>query len=242
MASDPASLPDLASIDWRWLLPLVAILSAAALWFIRRRWFTERGADSYDEEEEDAALTQPTPPPGPKLAPSAPRPAQIIKSDETIGLTLEVMRLSATLVSTTLVYKLTVANLLEEPIGPIVIAGDMIAAHASLPVEQQLATDGQLLELRHEIPALASGESIEIAGELRLPLSSINPIRSGTALLFIPLVRFRAEAKGSSMVSAFAIGDTPQVATASLLPFRLDLGPRVYSRISQRRIAALPRS
>ncbi len=244
LASDPASVSAQSSNIWLWLLPLVAILSAGALWFLRRRWFTTSESD-YDADEDVAPepsppVAHPSPPPAPKPVVSAASAAPLVLTDESIGLTLDVIRLSATLMNTTLAYKLTVTNHGDEPLVSIVIAGDMVAAHASLPVDQQLATDGQILELRHEIPALSSGDSVECSGEMRLPLAAINPIRSGSSLLFIPLVRFRAEAGETSVLSAFAVGETPRSATAGLSPFRLDLGPRVYSQISQRRIEAVP--
>jgi len=116
----------------------------------------------------------------------------------------------------------------------------MIGAHGAVPVEQQLATDGQPLELRHEIARIEPGERIELSGELRLPLAQINPIRSGAIALFVPLARFRAEATGATTLATFVVGELQQTsASAALLPFRLDLGPRIYSQVSQRRIDPL---
>ena len=120
------------------------------------------------------------------------------------------------------------------------VAGDMIAAHASMPVEQQLATDGQPLELIDDIGVIAPGEQAELRGEFRVPLSSIQPIQAGSALLYIPLARFRVEADEVTTLATFAIGETPPVAKAALLPFRLDLGPRVWAKISQRQVDRQP--
>jgi hypothetical protein len=144
--------------------------------------------------------------------------------------------MSATLVNATLTWKLTIENRGSSKLNSVMVAGDMMAAHASLPVEQQLATDGQPLELIDELPGIQPGGQAELSGEFRVPLSSINPIKAGSALLFIPLLRFRVEADGASTLATFAIGETPPVAAAALLPFRLDLGPRVWPRISHRQV------
>ncbi|HVR90956.1 MAG TPA: hypothetical protein VHG29_07675 [Novosphingobium sp.] len=169
----------------------------------------------------------------PLLAPQrAPTPA-----DTVLAMALEATRLSATLLNTTLQYRLRLTNHTAAPLGPITVSGDMVAAHATLPVEQQLGLSGLTLERRHETPVLAPGESVTLSGEIRLPLAAITPIRAGGAALFIPLARFRAEAPGLAVVHNFVVGEAPEVADAALRPFRLDLGPRVYSRIGQRELA-----
>jgi hypothetical protein len=159
-----------------------------------------------------------------------------------LSLRLSATRLSATLLNTTLQYQIELTNRADVPFGPLIVTGDMIAAHASLPVARQLGLDGVLLEKRHELASLAPGESATFSGEIRLPLAMITPIRSGAAAFFVPLARFRIEAarKGAdthSLVRTFVVGETPEQAGAALRPFRLDLGPRVYSRVGQREVA-----
>lgn len=163
-------------------------------------------------------------------------PSPQVHPDAALGLALEATRLSATLLNTTLLYSLRLTNQTCAPLGPITVSGDMIAAHASLPVEQQLGLDGVILEKRHETATLAPGESAVLKGEIRLPLAAITPIRAGNAALFIPLARFRAEADGEAVTHTFVVGEAPPVANAALRPFRLDLGPRVYSKIGQREV------
>ncbi|MEO7248147.1 MAG: hypothetical protein ABIW31_06795, partial [Novosphingobium sp.] len=138
--------------------------------------------------------------------------------------------------STSLSYRLSVTNNGALALSDVVVAGGMISAHASLPVEQQLATDGQMLELLHQIESLGAGETAELKGDLRLPLPQITPIRSGQALLFVPLVRFRVVADSFTALATFVIGETPPVAEAALLPFRIDMGPRIWSQVSRRRV------
>lgn len=240
--------------DLWWLLIPLALVALPGLWFVLRRKRADEEADEVYEEAPSEPLPVlaptppisarppanrlPVPPPAPKAPEPAPAPAQW--SGETLAISLDVGRMSATLVNAALSWRLTVENRGDTPLGPVMVAGDMIAAHASLPVEQQLATDGQPLELIDEIGVIAPGGQAELRGEFRVPLSSINPIHAGSALLYIPLARFRVEADGASTLATFAVGETPPVAKAALLPFRLDLGPRVWAKISQRQVDRQP--
>lgn len=154
-------------------------------------------------------------------------------------MTLEARRMSASLMATTLNYVVTLTNTGTEPLSALAVEGDMVSAHASLPPEAQIAGDGQRLELRHALVALAPGESAEFTGDFRLPLSAVTPIRAGEAAYFVPLARLRVEAStaaGQSLVQVqtYVVGEMPEVQGAALRPFRLDLGPRTYSRIGQR--------
>jgi hypothetical protein len=155
---------------------------------------------------------------------------------------LEARRMNASLMATTLSYSLTLTNHSGEALSALAIEGDMVAAHASLPPERQIASNAQRLELRHALVALAPGESAEFTGDFRLPLTAITPIRSGEAAYFVPLARLRVEAStaaGKPMIEAqtFVVGELPEQPGAALRPFRLDLGPRNYARIGQRAVS-----
>jgi len=155
---------------------------------------------------------------------------------------LAARRLSATLLNTVLNYELVVRNNGSEAIGPVVVGGDMIAAHASLPDRAQLELSGNEITPLHHIASLAPGESAALSGEFKLALADITPIRSGNAALFIPLARFRVEAarRGAPPLVAsctYVIGEDQELPGSALKPFRLDLGPRLYSRIGQRELA-----
>lgn len=150
--------------------------------------------------------------------------------------------MSASLVATSLNYVLTLTNTTTQPLNALAVEGDMIAAHGSIPAERQIAGDRHRLELRHALVTLAPGESAEFAGEFRLPLAALVPIRAGNAAYFIPLARWRVEAStatGTPMVQVqtFVIGELPEQPGAALRPFRLDLGPRTYSRLGQRALS-----
>lgn len=261
----PAAQPTREAPLWPWLAGAAAIvvLGGGAFLLRRRRAGTET---EYFEEEAPVApapapevsppaalprRTTPTPPPAPAPTP-LPEPALSLddvpppppvrgKAGETLAVQLVARRLSATLMNTALTYELTVTNTGAEPIGPIAVTGDMIGAHSSIPPKVLLETAGDS-EPQHRVPLLGPGESASMSGELRLPLASITPIRHGAATLFVPLARFRVLVfrDGRPPVSsghAFVIGEEPQTPGAALKPFRLDLGPRLYSGITQRELA-----
>lgn len=174
--------------------------------------------------------------PEPALASGTAMPASHLPD---LSLALDARRMSASLMATTLNYRLVVTNNGTEALSGLAIEGDMISAHASLPPEQQVAQAGRRLEHRHAAISLAPGESAEFNGDFRLPLPAITPIRSGEATYFVPLTRFRVEAansRGTPVVLAqtFVVGELPESDSAALRPFRLDLGPRVFGRVGQR--------
>lgn len=165
--------------------------------------------------------------------PAAPAPAAA-SQPEGLVLTLEARRMSASLMATTLSYHLSLTNHTAFALTALAIEGDMIAAHGTLPPEQQVARKAQQLELRHALAELAPGETAVLSGDIRVPLALIAPIRAGTAAFFVPLARFRVAAGPLIAVQTFVIGEAPETPGAALKPFRLDLGPRTYSKIGQR--------
>ena len=173
--------------------------------------------------------------PRPSFDPAAPKGF----APDSVELVLEAQRLTTGLVNATLAYRISLVNRGREAIGPVSIASDIIAAHASRSAGEQLALDPQTVEPRHQFLSLFPGESITLTGEVRLPLAEIRPIRKGNAALFVPLARFRivaAEKDKPPRVSTriFVIGESPEQPGGRLRPFRLDQGPRTFSRIGQR--------
>ena len=237
----PAAQASSASF-WPWVAGgggLLALLFAG-LW-----WRSRRSAEVPQLEfippvvkaPAAAPVAQPTAPvalPEPKLGTAPVAPPQT-----GLGIALEARRMSASLMATTLSYTLTLTNNGPDTLSALAIEGDMIAAHASLPPEQQIASNHLRLELRHALVTLAPGESAKFSGDFRLPLTALNPIRAGDAAFFVPLARLRVEAStigGQPLVEVqtYVVGETGDAPGAGLRPFRLDLGPRTYSRIGQR--------
>jgi hypothetical protein len=216
----------------------------AGLW-----WRSRRGTPAAQLEFIPPVVkAPPAPPPAPApaaIAEAPPEPqlsaAPAVALQPGLGIALEATRMSASLMATTLSYTLTLTNNSPDTLSALAIEGDMIAAHASLPPERQIASQTDRLELRHALVTLAPGESAEFKGDFRLPLASLNPIRAGDAAFFVPLARLRVEAStsaGEPLVKAqtWVVGETGDTPGAGLRPFRLDLGPRTYSKVGQRAV------
>lgn len=218
-----------------------ALASAAAvalgLFMVRRRRKTPVAHDAPGQTAASPSAASPSPPAA--LVPAATQPPAPLPAASALVLTLEVRRFSATLVNASIDYRLRVTNAGAQRLEDIIISGDMIGAHASLPAQTQFAHAGDPLEPRHRIAALAPGESADLSGTLRLPLAGAMPIRHGGAALFVPLVRLcaRAGADGPAFASTHVVGEVPTRPGGGLRPFRLDLGPRIYAEVEQRKLA-----
>lgn len=244
----PAPLPTeqaTAAPLWPWLLGLAAGLAALAAWLLRRRRIAQPQVYEFEAPIVPAPplLRESVPPPPLPLPPPLPTIAPVLAAaPQGLAIALEAKRMSASLMATTLSYALTVTNHSPETLSALAIEGDMIAAHASLPPERQIASAAQQLELRHALVTLAPGESAQFNGDFRLPLNALNPIRAGDAAYFVPLARLRVAASDPAgrpvvQVQTFVVGELGVADGAGLRPFRLDLGPRTYSRVSQRAVS-----
>ncbi len=247
-ASTPAAEQAPAS-DWAAFAigALVGALALLAL-FGGLLWWRRKSSAAPEVEFEPPVVAKPQPAPEPEAPaaapppPPAPAPEPIAApKPEGLQIALEARRLDASLMATTLAYQLKLTNHGTTPLSALAIEGDMVAAHSSLPVEQQIASPGQKLELRHALVELAAGDSAEFKGELRLPLTAITPIRAGNAAYFVPLARLRVEAAQAAdealvIAQTFVIGELPEQPGGALRPFRLDLGPRTFGKLGQRAV------
>lgn len=228
---------------WPWIAGATGLLALvfAGLWWRRRK---DTAVPVVHFEPPVVRPKPVAPAPEPLVAAPAPVPPQpqvAAQLPQGLGITLEVRRMNASLMATSLNYVLTLTNHGAEPLSALAVEGDMISAHASLPPEAQIANDNQRMEPRHSLVTLAPGESAEFTGVFMLPLTAVTPIRAGNAAYFVPLARLRVEASmsgGAALVQAhtWVVGELPEDPGAALKPFRLDLGPRTYSRVGQRAV------
>ncbi|MDE2567554.1 MAG: hypothetical protein KGM93_01440 [Sphingomonadales bacterium] len=227
----------------------VLLLAASAAWSALRSHKPNVSAETFEapapagSDETVAIRDQPAPEPG-SARPAAPIVVTATNAADSPAISLEARRMSATLVNATLTYRLTVTNTGAEPLVDMAIGGDMVAAHASRGVEELLASETTALPDLHAIASLAPGESVMLGGDIRLPLSAIRPIRHGAASLFVPLVRISAawtSAGGArrNRASTYLVGPLPAGESDRLQPFRLDLGPRQYAELGQRRLEGI---
>lgn len=223
---------------WPWLagLGLLVALLAAGWWWLRRRMPDGSPIVVPDIERprvaEPAPELEPLPEPASEpvfaasqAAQAAAQAAQAAQAANPLHITIEPLKLTQTVMNASLSYRLSLTNAGEAPLEGVQVAADLVAAHASLPREALMAAPDTELPLRHEVPSLAPGETVELKGELRLPLAKAMPIRQGAAVVFVPLARFRAGAAGGEPRCFTVVVGQPSPRGA-LQPHRLDLGPR----------------
>ena len=153
---------------------------------------------------------------------------------------LETTNLGITLINATLSYQLTLTNASRQMMRDIAVTGDIISAHASLPMEVQLAGPDKAAAPLHQVSVLLPGQSTFLSGEVRLPLGTIRPLRRDNAVMFIPLLRLRITGMGldHEIIQTCVVGQRPAGPGAGLRPFRLDTGPRIYADIGMRTLDA----
>ncbi|MGE8142029.1 hypothetical protein ACQKOE_08645 [Novosphingobium sp. NPDC080210] len=252
-APSPQTVEPESGWYWPWIAGAAALLALifAGLWW-RKRQEAAVAVVAFERPVVQPRQPKPQPQPQPQPAPEpaakpqpaprpAPAPAPVVAVESGLGIALEARRMNASLMATSLNYVLKLTNHGSEPLSALAVEGDMISAHASLPPEAQIANDNQRMEPRHNLVTLAPGESAEFSGVFMLPLTAVTPIRSGDAAFFVPLARLRVQAStpsGGSLVQAqtWVVGELPEDAASALKPFRLDLGPRTYSRVGQRAV------
>lgn len=231
---------------WLWLLGgfVLAWLIAGVAWLWRQRHETGGRLLAPPIERPRPRAADANAEPSPALADPEPEEedlAELAASEASpLRCTLEATRLSLSLLNVTLSYRLTLHNLSGSIIRDITVGSDLVTAHASLPMNQQMAGTEQVLQPQHNLPLLLPGQNTQLSGELRLPIPAIHPLRRADAVMFVPLLRLRIDAQDLDqiMLQTVVIGQKPAGPGAGLRPFRLDLGPRVYGEIGHRLLSA----
>lgn len=214
---------------------LAAILGA--LTFLLLRW-RQRRAEEAPEIERPVVVERPVV--APQAAPPPPPPPPPPEEDDAHGplsIAVEAREMTISFGAATLSYRITLTNTGSAPLGHVAISGDMISAHASLTLEDQIANTESVLAPAHEIERIKPGESVQVTGEFRLPVQSIRAIRKGNAALFVPLARLRVQAGeggNGALIRTALVGQRAANPGAGLQPFRLDLGPRIYREVTQK--------
>jgi len=220
---------DSAFAWWAWLLAALAALGTGAfgLWFLRNRRYSPAGTP----EIEPPLARRQAPPPSPPEPVSEPQPAASAPASA-LAISVAPVQLSRSMRFASLAYRLSLKNNGPKPLSDIFIGADLVSAHRSLPMEQQLAKPDSTLPETGCIGAIAPGEEVEVKGELRLPLETVRTIRQGKAHLYVPLLRVRAQPDGADPVArTFLVGTLPDGQARKLQPFRLDEMPQTYRSI-----------
>lgn len=208
-----------------WLYALAGLVLAAAvggalLW--RRREAAEPAPSRIEPP-------WPAPTPAMPLAGAPPLAA----TGPQLAIEARALRLSRSMVYATLGYEVLVTNRGGQPLTGVRLGADLVTAHARIPAEQQLADPLVPLAPVRSIDRLDPGESVTVSGELRLPVAQIRPIAHGKAVVYVPLLRVRGEARGLAPVARTFVVGVPAGMNQRLQPFRLDEMPQTYRSVSQ---------
>ena len=184
------------------------------------------------------------------------RPATIPQSPAAnvpaIDLAFTATRFSIALSQVVLRSRLGFTNASGAALGPVTLCGDMIAASdtAATALDGPFPpVDSIALPDLHQLLVLQPGQSGEVTGDLHLSLGDIPGMMVGGAKLFVPLVRFRAEAHRVHnpasqpamaptalppviVCASFLLGEALANSPEGLAPIRLDLGPRIIHAIA----------
>ncbi|TCD00650.1 hypothetical protein EYB45_11090 [Erythrobacteraceae bacterium CFH 75059] len=218
----------LTGLPWLWLLALLP-LAAAGWWWRRRRQEARPVRVPVIQKpqlpvaaNDDSAASGLTGRDG-----SGPAPQLAVE--------LVAMKLTRSFMNATLAYRITVRNRGAAPARELAVTGELVGAHGSQPLENQIASAEARLPLLHTVDRLAPGQALSLDGTLVLPVHAITPIRQGSAALFVPLLRLVVSGPGlDPLARTFVVGQPGTGLTGRLQPFRLDEPPRSYQPIAQR--------
>ncbi|WP_416462316.1 hypothetical protein [Sphingomonas sp. VDB2] len=260
---EPAAAPapaaeDASPLSLPWIIGgLLALAVLAAAFLLRRRRPTaEPLAEPAAEPLADpVALPAAPPPPADtvRLTPAAPAtaraPASAPAERPWLDMDMTVSQARYSLMGVTISYSLILHNRGDRPAQDVLVRGILGNGGA----QQQALLNGFFtgddgLPL-HSAVSIASGETLQLAGELRLSPDQIVPVTMGQRSLLIPLAAFDAAYRWGPQdgdpveqgrtARAFIVGQEQEPPAERLAPLRLDQGPRQYRRPAARAAAEL---
>ena len=242
------------------LLALVGI-GAAVLLLRRRRTQAVAPQPAAAAPASPPAPPKPTAPPKPAAAPPPPVPAPMPEAAAApdaaerpwVDMDLVVSQARYSLMGVTVAYSLILHNRGSRAAQDLLVRGIIGNAGAQQQALLQGFFGGQDGLPLHSVVTIAPGETLHLAGELRLAPDRIVPVEMGQRSLLIPIAAFDAayrwqpdegENEGGGLAAgrtarAFIVGQEQEPPTARLAPLRLDQGPRQYRRPAARAAAEL---
>ena len=157
---------------------------------------------------------------------------------DALAISLVPERLAIGMRNASLSYRLDIANRGSVHIVGLRLAADMVSAKAGDTEREHrhllMGPDMGRAEVE-TIARIDPGESVCLDGTLDLPLSLVEPIKSGETTLLTPFVRMRAVGAGTPPRRfSFVVGFAPEGDDARLEPVALDKSPRVWRGLSAR--------
>jgi hypothetical protein len=221
----PAPAP---AIGTSWLLWL---LGAAALGLLAFFGLRRRARGPLAAIGQSAPAPEPAPPPKPTAPVSVPEPRPWLELD------FAPQRAAATDSQTEVQFELVVRNGGKVEARNVRIEARMFNASAGDEIETFFRSAPQAAAAGLAIPP---GMEARAKSQVMMPLESVRPIRVQERSLFVPLVAFNVfyewnDGRIGQTSRSWLVGREAQPPADKMGAFRLDLGPRIYRQLGQRR-------
>lgn len=176
-------------------------------------------------------------------APPAPAASQTVASATgpvpRLLLDFNTLGVDVTLVNAVARFHLAITNMADIAIGDLALHAAVVQARRGMPPTIDPLMGDRLLPLVQKMDGIAPGGTERCEGQIRLPLSEIEPIEMQGRLLFVPVVHIWIGYSGPdetryAVTQSFVLGEESNPPGARVGPLRLDLGPRRFSSIGQR--------
>lgn len=206
-----------------WLVIAAALTAAlAAFWFVSRR--RRRRSARIGETEALSIPDSAPPPPLPRAR---------------LALSFTPDRASLTAQEATLIYHFELRN-----------AGDAPALNVHVSIQMfNAAADRQEIEAFFATVPEAGGAGrlriepdqwMRFRSQIRMPRGELREIKVADRSIFVPLIAFNvwyewADGQSGQTAQTFLVGTEAQPPSEKMGPFRLDVGPRIYRSVGQRR-------
>ncbi len=212
---------------WPWAAAILLALAALIAWF----WFSRKAANAPPPEIERPVVAEPSTQQEP-VGVASPQPAPV--PGNTIGIKLEAVSLSRSMMNLTLNYSLAITNRTLGMVEKVEVFGDLASVRSGTPVSEQVANASTPLASLHSIARLSGKQTKDFTGKLTLPVSELHAVRPGEPL-YVPLLRIRLDGQSEGpMFQTYIVGMLPTEVGGKLQPFRVDEQPQTYSQIGMR--------
>jgi hypothetical protein len=211
-----------------WLLWLLGTAALGLLVFFGLR---RRSQASLSPVARSASAPEPAPQPKPAAPVSIPEPRPWLELD------FVPQRAAATESQTEVQFELVVRNGGKVEARSVRIEARMFNASAGEEIETFFRSAPQAAAAGLTIPP---GMEARAKSQVMMPLESVRPIRVQERSLFVPLVAFNvfyewSDGRIGQTSRSWLVGREAQPPADKMGAFRLDLGPRIYRQLGQRR-------
>lgn len=242
------------SFPWAWLLAAIALLGGLA-YYLRSRnrgWqptvgvpLTQAKANRDTDSDRGDTPRENTVPPASAPVALAALPVEasvpVAQTGEGIEVTFVPDYAAATFTRVAMRYVVTVRNSGSKPVKDLAIRAAMIPASAEQDQELAAFMADDTRVISHRVEKLGAGQSVDIEGEMALPLNQARAVRYGQRLLFVPVaafaIAFTRNRSARRLPLAYMVGVDSGGAQGKMGPLRLDLGPKTYNHVGQRPLA-----